>query len=647
MERSDDRVELAALVAAVSLAADLASGVTLEHGLRTCLLATRLAERAGLDAPARRDVYYTSLLRSIGCTSDAHEQSALFGNEIAARTELNLAAHLPPRQLPGVLARHAGEGAPPLRRAQALGRVLALGRELPRSVAAAHCQAAERLGRRLGFSGSVPKALNSLFERWGGKGYPHGLRGDHIPQAARFTQVAYDALLLHEHLGGDGRVAAAAGTLYDPRVTALLKPGDTAEAAGLLSPWDQTLAAEPGGPTPLTGDRLDEACRAAADFADLKSPWLLGHSRAVGGDPRAPGPDRRGRPCDQGLPGRAGGRCAGGRRGTWPPGRPRLAPAGRGPGGGQGQHRRGRAADQARFGRDARGPGQPGRRARRSAAGGVSQHWYGLTAFGPLARSAADAAAAVSALAGLDLSTAAEPPGRPLRIAVSARHPSPGARVARAVRTSLEQAANLLRAEGHTVTRARPPYPASLGLRFSSRWLAGIAEDARGLPAAVLEDTTRAMVRRGQRVARRVRPAAADPFAAQAAGWLGRYDALLTPTLARPAVPTGTWSGQGWVRAMLGVGNWLYTTPWNLAGLPAASVPFGFDQGLPLGLQIVAPAGGEQTVLALAARSSSSGPNAGGLLRGGHRARRSRSRPPGPATPSARDSPAVACCRTR
>jgi amidase len=52
---------------------------------------------------------------------------------------------------------------------------------------------------------------------------------------------------------------------------------------------------------------------------------------------------------------------------------------------------------------------------------------------------------------------------------------------------------------------------------------------------------------------------------------------------------------------MLGVGNWLYTTPWNLAGLPAASVPFGSDHGLPLGLQIVAPAGGEQTVLALAA----------------------------------------------
>jgi amidase len=238
-------------------------------------------------------------------------------------------------------------------------------------------------------------------------------------------------------------------------------------------------------------------------------------------------------------------------------------------------------------------------------AGGPSQHWHGLTAFGPLARCAADAGAALSVMSGqngLDLSTAAEPPWRPLRIAVSARHPSLGARVAPAVRASLEQAAELLRAAGHTVTWARPPYPATLGLRFSSRWLAGIAEDARDLRADALEARTQAMVRRGQRAAKRVRPASDDPFAARAAEWLGHYDALLTPTLARPAVPLGTWAGQGWVRAMLGVGNWLYTTPWNLAGLPAASVPFGSDQGLPLGLQIVAPAGGEPAVLALAAQ---------------------------------------------
>jgi amidase len=103
-------------------------------------------------------------------------------------------------------------------------------------------------------------------------------------------------------------------------------------------------------------------------------------------------------------------------------------------------------------------------------------------------------------------------------------------------------------------------------------------------------------------MARSVTPASADPFAARAADWLGGYDALITPVIARPPVPVGTWAGRHWTRATLGVGNWLLTTPWNLAGLPAASVPFGADRGLPLAVQIVAPPGGEGTVLALAAQ---------------------------------------------
>jgi len=292
-----DPVQLAELVAALSLAADLASGVTLEHGLRTCLLAARLAGRAGLGQADRREVYYVALLRSIGCTSDSAEQAALFGDEIAARAELNLAAHLPTRAVLGVLIRHASAGAgagagadaSPARRAAAVGRVLAAGPKMPRAVGTAHCAAAERLGARLGLDGGVPATLGALFERWDGKGFPAGRSGEDIPAAARFTQVAYDALLLHEHAGGDsgdgaaaaGRVAAAAGTLYDPAVAGLLTAADVAETAGLLAPWDDALAAEPGGPTPLSGEQLDQACQAAADFADLKSPWLLGHSRAV------------------------------------------------------------------------------------------------------------------------------------------------------------------------------------------------------------------------------------------------------------------------------------------------------------------------------------------------------------------------------
>jgi amidase len=234
-------------------------------------------------------------------------------------------------------------------------------------------------------------------------------------------------------------------------------------------------------------------------------------------------------------------------------------------------------------------------------AGGRSEHWLGLSAFGPLARTVSDAAVMLDVLAGTTSYANPGPPGRRLRIAFSARHPLPGAKAAAAVQASLDQAASLLREAGHDVVTGFPGYPPSLGLRFNGRWLAGIAQDAEGLDHNALEPRTRRMARLGARLSNRVRPASADPFARRAADWFASYDVLMTPTLTRGAVPVGTWAGKGWVRTMLGVANWLYTPPWNIAGLPAASVPFGQDEdGLPIGVQLVGPRGAESTLLALA-----------------------------------------------
>jgi amidase len=231
-------------------------------------------------------------------------------------------------------------------------------------------------------------------------------------------------------------------------------------------------------------------------------------------------------------------------------------------------------------------------------AGQADSHWYGLTAFGPLARTVGDAAAALDALT----QTAATPavPDRPLRIAYSATAAAFGARLDPAVRAAVKDTAAALRLDGHQLVRARPPIPANLGLRFMPRWLAGIAQDAVGLPADALERWTAKMARRGERMARKVTPASADPFTARAASWISDFDALITPTLTRPAVPIGTWAGKRWFPAALSVGNWLCTMPWNLAGLPAISIP-GPTSGLPVGIQIVAPPGGEYVILAIAA----------------------------------------------
>ena len=80
------RVRLAELVAALSLGVDLGFGQPMEHVLRQCLIALRIADRAGLGEQDRMAVYYTALLVNVGCHADAHEQAKWFGDDIALRS---------------------------------------------------------------------------------------------------------------------------------------------------------------------------------------------------------------------------------------------------------------------------------------------------------------------------------------------------------------------------------------------------------------------------------------------------------------------------------------------------------------------------------------------------------------------------------
>ena len=86
VELDHSRVRLAELVAALSLGIDLGFGQPMEHVLRQCLIALRLAERLGLDEENRAAVYYTALLVNVGCHTDAHEQAKWFGDDIAMKS---------------------------------------------------------------------------------------------------------------------------------------------------------------------------------------------------------------------------------------------------------------------------------------------------------------------------------------------------------------------------------------------------------------------------------------------------------------------------------------------------------------------------------------------------------------------------------
>src|SRR4051794_14954644 len=97
---ADSDPRLAELIGSLSLATDVAAGLALETALRTCLLAVLLGLELRLSGTVLSDVYYTGLLRFIGCTAYSYEVAqAAAGDDMGLLTVLTPADSASPRQI--------------------------------------------------------------------------------------------------------------------------------------------------------------------------------------------------------------------------------------------------------------------------------------------------------------------------------------------------------------------------------------------------------------------------------------------------------------------------------------------------------------------------------------------------------------------
>jgi len=279
-------LRLAEAVGVLSLATDLAMGQPLEHGLRTAVLAVRMAQAMGLSEDDQVTVFYTGVLHFAGCTAESEIDAQFFGDELSARPKMMAVAFGTRLDLVATAMRVAHPGRARLARVAAMTRSAFGGVAEFRKWAASHCDVARVLGARMGLSGQIQLALRHLWERWDGKGMPGELQGDQIPLAVRIMQVAQDADMAWQHGGtalANHILTGRAGSGLDPEaVGACLSLGDHVyEGLSAPSIWEDALLAEPG-PQPVVGEeRLDSCLSAIADFADLKSMWTVGHSRGV------------------------------------------------------------------------------------------------------------------------------------------------------------------------------------------------------------------------------------------------------------------------------------------------------------------------------------------------------------------------------
>jgi HD-GYP domain-containing protein (c-di-GMP phosphodiesterase class II)/predicted DNA-binding protein (UPF0251 family) len=266
---------LVGLLGGLSLATDIGTGVPPEESLKRCVVATRLARAVGCAEDETRDVMYTSLLQHLGCTAYAHEGAATWGDDIAF---VRLA----------FLTDFTETGRS---RARVLVTALTAGRRGEVEGPAATCEVARDASAWLGLPEAVQANLFHALAMWDGTGHP-AVAGREIPVATRVMHVASTAVLFTLHAGTAGTAGTAeavtqvrrrSGTYLDPELVDVFVDradelvGDLAE----MDAYEEVLTSEPPPVRLVDDDQLESVARTFGSLADLKSPWLQGHSAAV------------------------------------------------------------------------------------------------------------------------------------------------------------------------------------------------------------------------------------------------------------------------------------------------------------------------------------------------------------------------------
>jgi amidase len=236
----------------------------------------------------------------------------------------------------------------------------------------------------------------------------------------------------------------------------------------------------------------------------------------------------------------------------------------------------------------------------------LREHWYGLSVAGFVTRSVRDTALLLAVASEEEaLLDAADRSPDGLRIAVSVKPLAP-VRIHAEVKRAVEQTAARLRALGHEVEDADPPYP--LVSPATTRYLAGVAQDVdeRVERPERLQRRTRGFARIGRAIPSRVLDwARREDNVSRYEGFFREHDVVVMPVNAYPPWKAGQWEGLGAVRTLLGMVQVqpALTGEWNLTGQPAISVPGNMsDDGVPIGVMIVGRHNDEATLIGLAAQ---------------------------------------------
>lgn len=281
-------IPLAEVLGAFSYALDITEGQPPGHCIRVCWIGSHIGQRIGLSDAERRDLFYTLLLKDLGCSSNAARVCELYlADDLALKRDFKLLGSSLFQNARFLVSR-TGPQAGMRSRLGAIAHIASNADRLMGELVATRCTRGADIARRLRFSEPVAQGIFSLDEHWDGSGKPDGLKGAAIPLFSRIALLAQTIDVFHTDAGPAAAIAEArarARTWFDPAlVAAFLDIADSAFWRDLAAPGLEVrvMGLEPAlGAVTADEDYLDDIATAFGAVVDAKSPYTGGHSQRV------------------------------------------------------------------------------------------------------------------------------------------------------------------------------------------------------------------------------------------------------------------------------------------------------------------------------------------------------------------------------
>lgn len=289
---SSSELRLSELIGALSYALDITEGQPPGHCTRCCHIGMRIGRAIGLREQSLWELYYTLLLKDLGCSSNAARICELYvTDDLAFKRDIKTMDGSLPQVIRFVLG-HTGLGTGLFQKFKIMLEAVKTKEEAAQELIVTRCQRGAAIARRLRFDERVSAGIHSLDEQWNGKGRPQRLAGEDIPIYSRVALLAQIIDVFHTSGGPEAALEEArarSGTWLDPSLVTVLEgigPHDELWDSLRLPPAE--LAKLVFGEEPaqfsiaVDDDYLDEIAAAFGEVVDSKSPYTAGHSGRVG-----------------------------------------------------------------------------------------------------------------------------------------------------------------------------------------------------------------------------------------------------------------------------------------------------------------------------------------------------------------------------